>query len=355
MHSRDIILVGASAGGIRALIDVASALPADLPAAIMVVVHTSPGAPGVLPNLLNNAGRLPAAFASDGERIRNGRIYVAPSDRHLLIAEHSIQVSRGPRENGFRPAIDPLFRTAAHFHGPRAIGVVLSGALHDGTLGLKRIKEAGGIAIVQDPEQATHRSMPDSAIAQVQVDYVARVPELAAILAELTRERIEGKKAMAKRRNSQKDIAEVGDRAVTDEFLPGKSSGFVCPECGGALWEVEDGNTLVYRCHVGHSYTESRLIDGSADALEHALWTALRALEENAALNRRLAERMKLRKADVVARSFGEKASDSERRAAAIRGVLLSNGKSAKRKKPVEKPPLVRKVLRQSAKSKRSA
>jgi two-component system chemotaxis response regulator CheB len=183
--ARDIVVIGASAGGVSALLEIAAGLPRGLPASLFVAVHGSPDSPGFLPDVLSRAGPLPASHAVDSERFRHGRIYVAPPDRHMLLTERSIKVTRGPRENGFRPAVDPLFRSAAEGHGSRVIGIVLSGGLNDGTHGLRAIKEQGGIAVVQDVDEALVSSMPASAIQNVNVDHVVTVRELPALLARL--------------------------------------------------------------------------------------------------------------------------------------------------------------------------
>jgi two-component system, chemotaxis family, protein-glutamate methylesterase/glutaminase len=185
MTQRDVVVVGASAGGIEALTTLVRGVPADLPAAVLVVIHIWPYAKSSLPQLLSRAGALPAAHARDGEPIEHGHIYVAPPDHHLLIRDGRIELTRGPRENDTRPAVDPLFRSAAHAYGKRVIGVILSGALYDGTIGLMAVKARGGVAIVQDPEDAAVGGMPRSALKHVAADYVLPVSEMAAVLTRL--------------------------------------------------------------------------------------------------------------------------------------------------------------------------
>src|SRR5688572_26954993 len=186
--NRDIIVIGASAGGVQAVMEIARHLPAEFDASIFVVIHTSPDSPGILPVLIDRAGPLSCAHAIDREIIRRGHIYVAPPDRHLLIRDDMVICTRGPKENGFRPAVDPLFRTAARRFGPRVIGIILSGGLDDGTMGLLNIKQNGGVAIAQDPGEAIFPSMPASAIQNVEVDHVLPVAEMAAVLARLVAE-----------------------------------------------------------------------------------------------------------------------------------------------------------------------
>lgn len=188
IRGRDVIVVGASAGGVEAICQIVAKLPADLPAAVFVVLHIAPSGTSVLPSILSRRGDLPAVHASDGDAIEHGRVYVAPPDHHVLLAETTVRVTRGPRENGYRPAIDPLFQTAARCFGPRVIGVILSGALDDGTAGLKLVKERGGRTLVQDPDDALYRGMPESAIEAVGPDAVLPAAELAGAIAEYTRE-----------------------------------------------------------------------------------------------------------------------------------------------------------------------
>ena len=340
MPGRDIIVIGASAGGVQALMELARGLPEDLPAAVFVVVHTSPISPGILPHIISRAGSLPAAHASDGDAVRHGRIYVAPPDHHLLIKNGTMRVVRGPKENGFRPAVDPLFRTAARVAGPRAIGVVLSGGLDDGTEGLALIKEYGGVAVVQDPDEAPFPSMPASAVAYVQVDHVLPVAEIPAVLARLAREPLPvGALAMKPTNGEEQDVAEIGDASLVTRDLPGPPTAFTCPECGGALWELRQGKLLRFRCHVGHSYTAEGLVAEQTRDLESALWTALRALEEHAGLRRRMAKRARTGSYPAVADEYEKQAQQAEARAGVIRQVLMADEVRQSTLKPPSKPP----------------
>jgi two-component system chemotaxis response regulator CheB len=212
MPGHDIIVVAASAGGVETLCKLASGLPPDLPAAVFVVLHIPPHATSFLPSILSRAGPLPAAHPNDGQAIEHGRIYVAPPDSHLLVKRGHIHLGHGPRENGHRPAADPLFRTAARAYGPRVVGVVLSGNLDDGTAGLLAVKVRGGVAIVQDPSEALYSGMPASASENVAVDWVLPVSEMAALLARLALEPVEEKPAEA----VSKDIEIESDMAELD-------------------------------------------------------------------------------------------------------------------------------------------
>ena len=271
-----VIVVGASAGGVESLSRLVARLPADLPAAVFVVLHISASGPSVLPEILTRAGRLPAAHARDGEAIEPGRIYVAPPAHHLLVKPGRVMVTRGPKENGARPAVDPLFRTAARSYGPWTIGVVLSGGLDDGTSGLMEVKRYEGVAAAQDPGEAIFPSMPASAIENVRVDYVLPLDQLGPLLARLAREPVPAEQGAAfmSRNNGaeQPDVAEVGTDALKSGDLSMPPSRFTCPECGGALWELENGRLLRYRCHVGHGYTADSLMAAQAEKLEDALW-----------------------------------------------------------------------------------
>jgi two-component system chemotaxis response regulator CheB len=318
----DIIVIGASAGGVQALREICKQLPADLPAAVFVVIHTAPTSPGMMPQILDRSGPLPALFAGDGDPIRRGAIFIAPPDRHLLIKDGTMRVTRGPKENGFRPACDPLFRTAARWHGPRVVGVVLSGGLDDGTEGLMFVKQYGGIAIAQDPVEADFPSMPASAIQNVEVDHVLPVKKIAELLVRLAHEPAPPHPEPVAGDGAEMDVAEMGDASLKTKDLPGNPSPFVCPECGGATWELHKGKLVKYRCHVGHSYTAEGMLARQSEELEAALWQAMRALEENAALRRRMASRS-ASQWPSIADSYEKQAEEADHHAEVIRRVLL--------------------------------
>ncbi len=319
---RNIVVIGASAGGIAALNEVMRGLPANFPAAIFVAVHTSPDNPGVLPQILRRAGVLPVEFAHDGDPIVLGRVYVAPPDHHLLLKRDHIRVLRGPKENGFRPAVDPLFRTAAATHGASVIGVVLSGGLNDGTHGLADIVERGGVAIAQDPADALIASMPLHAIQNVEVRRVLAAVDIPAALVELVSETVAPADAAAfDAPDDAPDMAEVLDSQLHSPAGP--PTPYTCPECGGALWEhAVSGKLLRFRCRVGHAYTPEILAAEQEHGLELVLWSALRALEENAALCRRMAERNAAAGATDLARRYDADADQGDRRAAVLRKLL---------------------------------
>jgi two-component system, chemotaxis family, protein-glutamate methylesterase/glutaminase len=324
--AHDIIVMGASSGGIESLMEIVSGLPSDLLAAIFVVLHVSPRGTTKFPEILTRAGHIPAAHALDKEPIRPGRIYVAPPDFHLLLRNGTIRLVRGPKENNARPAIDATFRTAARTYGPRVVGVVLSGALDDGTAGLSAIKERGGIALVQDPSDALFPDMPRNAMEAVKIDYCLPTREIASLLVRLALEPVKGEAAPPVPEEMQKEseIEAMDMGTIEDEEKPGTPSVFGCPECGGVLWELQDDELLRFRCRVGHAYGAEGLLAAQSESLDTALWSAFRALEENAALCRRLAKQALKNQRIKSAKLFEGRAEAAERQADAIRRVLLT-------------------------------
>jgi two-component system chemotaxis response regulator CheB len=321
---RNIIVIGCSVGGVEALQRLVSPLPRDFPAALFVVLHLAPQSTSVLPDILTRAGNLPAVHPKDGEPIRMGRIYVAPPDHHLLIEDGRARVMRGPKENRHRPAIDPLFRSAARWYGPRVIGVVLTGSLDDGTAGLLAIKKRRGIAIVQDPEDAFCGEMPRSAMETVPVDYLeplSRIPEL---LRELVPAEVaENGAGKSSRLKKETNIAELDMNAVEDENRPGIPSQFACPECGGVLWEQDGEEILRFRCRVGHAYTASSLSVEQSEEVEGALWAAMRALEEGASLAKRMAENAARGKRRSLESRYRERAEAKMQQAEVLRKLII--------------------------------
>lgn len=337
--SRDIVVIGGSAGALQPLMELLGGLPAAIPASILVAIHTSPDTPGMLATVLANRTRLTVAYAVDGTRVERGRVYLAPPDHHLLLRNGSMAVTRGPRENGFRPAVDPLFRTAAA-HRERVIGVVLSGGLDDGTRGLAAIKAAGGLAVVQQLDEVFATGMPASAIRNVPVDYVVASSELAPLLTRLIGEAPVVEEPVMTEQDRAPDRAERGLHALAEDRYPGTPSPFTCPECGGALWELTNGNLTRFACHVGHSYTPDTLASGMAATLEAALWTALRALEENSAFLRRMEERATVNGLERIAQGYSAKAKDVEARAEIVRSALVDDvTREARGSAPAPPPP----------------
>ena len=324
-----IVVIGASAGGIEAIARILAELPADVAAAFFVVVHLNASVPSMLSSVLGRKTRLEVVAARDGMKIRCGTVYTATPDRHLLIEPEGIRLGRGARENNVRPAVDPLFRTAAETYGPQVIGVVLSGNLDDGTTGLAEIKRQGGVAIVQEVEDALYPGMPASALQEVpDVDYVVPASAMAGLITELAGTNDREVELVANRWISP-DVARGGERPVSSDEREaadgGDRSSFGCPACGGVLWEVRDGEIVRYRCRVGHMFSDEALLAAQTENLETALWSALRALEEAAEQSGALAARMRARGHAQLADRFTRQAQDALRRAAIVREALTYN------------------------------
>ncbi len=324
MPGHDIIVIGASAGGVEALLQLVSQLSHDLPATVFIVLHVSPLSRSVLPILLDKRGALPAKHAQEGEVFLRGHIYVAPPDHHLTLGQDNVMcVRRGPHENGFRPSVDTLFRSAADVFQERVVGVVLSGMLDDGTAGLEDIKRNGGAAVVQDPTDAVFPAMPQSALDHVAVDFVLPIGEIAARLALLARDSAAEGESTAMREELEPEEKVRRDVVAQERDQRGEQpSTFTCPECGGVVWEQQEEGLLRYRCHVGHVYSVESFLAGQANKLEETLWTALRALEESASVHRRLATRMEQGGHQFSATRFRDQADLSHQHAGRLRQML---------------------------------
>lgn len=287
---------------------------------MFVVLHISASETSVLPKILARNAELPVAHAEDGEPIELGRVYIAPPDRHLLVHEDHVRVVRGPRENNHRPAVDPLFRSAALAYGPRVVGVVLSGALDDGAAGLQAVSRAGGVAVVQDPDDALYRSMPENAIAADEPDYVAPLEEIPEIVLGLTQQESPEPDELSDELAQETAFAEF--ETSTPELPPGEKSIFSCPDCGGVLYELEEGGLLRYRCRIGHAYAAESLSAAQSDSIDRALGIALRALEERAVLSRRLEKRMEEAGRTRLAFRYASRAEEAEEHATALRALI---------------------------------
>ena len=327
MTGHDIVVVGASAGGVEALMKLVSELPADLPAAVFIVLHLQAQNPSLLPEILSRSGQLQARHPTDGEAIQPGRICVAPPDQHLLLEQGHIHLIRGPKENHHRPAIDPLFRSAAAAYGPRVIGVVLTGSLDDGTAGLLAIKRLGGMAIVQDPKEALFPSMPLNAMEHVGVDYTVPLSELGPLLVRLASDPVDREADFMVPKDMELEVhmAEMDMNALNNGKQAGTPSVFSCPECGGVLWEIRDGVLTRFRCRVGHAFSIESMMAAQAEEVEGALWSALKTLEESVNLSRRLEQRAQEDDQERLATLFGERIRDAEQRAELIRSVLFKD------------------------------
>ena len=324
MAKHDIVVIGASAGGVEAISRIVAEFSRDIRASIFVVLHISRGR-SMLPEILTRSGRLPAAHPTDGEPLQYSRIYVAPPDHHMVVQLGSVRTAHTATENGVRPAVDPLFRSAARAYGSRVIGVILTGALDDGTAGSAAIKEAGGITIAQDPEEAFAPGMPRSAVKSGMIDHVRALRDIPPLLSALIdKEAPEvGVPTGPHVRAMESDLAEL-PIALHGNDRPGKPSVFSCPECHGTLWEEEEGGLLRFRCRVGHVYSPDSMLSFQSDEVDRALWTALRTIEERAALAHRLAERARLRQLRWVDKAFTTRAREAEVEARQIRQLLGS-------------------------------
>ncbi|HEY4597082.1 MAG TPA: chemotaxis protein CheB [Thermoanaerobaculia bacterium] len=323
MHYRDIFVIGASAGGVHALAELVAGLPEDLPVSIFVVQHVSPYGRSAMPQILSRSGPLQAVHPEDNARIQKGRIYVAPPDHHLLIQDGRVRLSRAPSENGHRPAVDVLFRSAARACGPRAVGVILTGNLDDGTAGLAQIKKYGGVAVVQDPEEADYPGMPKSAIESVDVDHVVSLSAISELLVGLSREPIAPDPPdppADERATAMKEELERGQDRDENEGGP---SGFTCPECGGALWESREEALVHFRCRTGHAFSPESLLAEQDDNLEFTLWAAVRAFQENADLARRMEHTMANRGAAAGRDRYHRRAEEADRHAEVLRRMLV--------------------------------
>ncbi|MGK3980920.1 chemotaxis protein CheB [Sorangium sp. So ce118] len=315
MPGHDIIVIGASAGGVEVLIGLVGGLPSDLQASLFVVLHLPATARSMLPQILDRVTGMHVATAVDGEPIERGRIYIAPVDNHLMVDEGFVRVERTAKENGHRPAVDPLFRSAAEAYGPRVIGVVLSGMRDCGTAGLLEIKRRGGIAVVQDPKDALFPEMPQSALDNVPVDHCVPLSRLSPLLADLVHQGA-----------GEAPAAAESPHGLVGEKIEAPEIEFTCPDCGGNLVRNGDGAILSFRCKVGHRYTPEGLENEQDEALEAALWVALRTIEDTAALARRMATRAGERNQVHMVAHFEEKVRAAEERGALVRRALLGAG-----------------------------
>ncbi len=302
-----VVVIGASVGGVEAVRSIAAALPAGLAAAVFVVLHIGAHR-SELPWLLNQAGALPACHPADGDPIRPGHIYVAPPDHHMLVERGRVRLTRGPRENWARPAVDPLFRSAARSYGPGAIGVILTGGLNDGTAGLYEIGQCGGTTVVQDPDEAADPGMPRSALRHVAVHHCLPLREIPALLVALVGERpgLSGEGAReagpdagpAPETGLEAGTGAAGEGgaervsdAMTAEYKLDDPVAVTCPDCGGALSRTELGTLTQFRCHIGHVYTAEVMVAAQFAALEWSLGAAMRALSERGELCRQMAHK----------------------------------------------------------------
>jgi two-component system, chemotaxis family, protein-glutamate methylesterase/glutaminase len=307
----DLVVVGASAGGVGTLEGLVGRLPDDLGVAVLVVLHVPSSGVSVLADILDRACSLPVRRAQDGVELERSRILVAPTDHHLLVEGTRVALSRGPLVNGHRPAVDPLFESAARIYGPR---VLLSGTLDDGVAGLGAIKQEGGVTAVQDPDQAPYPGMPQAAIEAAVADYVLSTGDLARLLAS----------AGTGGAGPLRPVGAGEARVIADDSQgPAVLSALTCPNCGGALWEHQRNGVVQFECRVGHQYSPASLFEVQGEALDDALWAAHRALLERADLARRMARRLRRSTLEESALRYDRTAEEAEKRAGILNEALL--------------------------------
>ncbi len=323
--NKDIIVIGTSAGGLDALTKIVRHLPKDFSASIFIVLHMAPESPMILAEILDRAGPLPTINPTDGERIKPGAIYVARPDHHLLLEPGRIRLTRGPKENRFRPAIDPMFRSAAQTYGPRVIGVILTGELDDGTAGLWAVKQLGGTSVVQDPNDALFKGMPLNALRFVKVDYSVSLVDIAPLLITLTSEPIEREGEYHVPENMEIEIKIAKENMAIDAgvFKLGKPSVFSCPECHGVLLELNEGNHSRYRCHTGHAYSTDSLLAALNEKIGETLWSTVRALEEGVLLMKHIAAHLSDSEYRDTAQILINRVKDTQRRAERVRQAAM--------------------------------
>jgi two-component system, chemotaxis family, protein-glutamate methylesterase/glutaminase len=325
---KHIIVIGASAGGFDVIRTLIAGLPADLDAAVLIVWHISPDVHGILPEVLNREHTLPARHAVEGEPLLSRRVYVAPPDHHLLIEKDTVRITRGPKENRFRPAIDPLFRSAAVAYGPNVIGVICSGALDDGTAGLWTIKQYGGVAIVQDPEEAQVPSMPESAIGAVAVDYIVAAAAIAPLLTKLVTEpmpAIVQKPADDTRAQGEIDIALENAEQSRNVYREGKLSPYTCPECQGVLTSLFEGDRIRFRCHTGHAFSADSLLSSIGENIESNLWATIRSMEESIMLLNQMGDNFAEANETRLAGLYFKTAKEAEARMSLVRQAVMNH------------------------------
>lgn len=321
-QGHNIVVLGASAGGLDAVDEVMGRIPPDIPASFFIVQHMAPQDTGAaLLSQLSKHNKLVCKLAIDGEEFTAGTVYIAPPDHHLLVTEKTLLVTKGARENRYRPAIDPMFRSAAVTHGASVIGVVLTGMLDDGTAGLTAIKRCGGITVVQNPKNAAYPEMPQSALNNVDVDHCVELSEMSGLLERLIRSAPGKKDCIPKDIQIEAVIAERILSDVAEVNALGVQVPYNCPNCGGVLWKI-DATDLRYRCHTGHSFTAACLLTSQSEKIEETLWVSLRMFEEHKNLLNNMAEAESRARAKA---SYKQREKDIQIHIERIRAMLLSS------------------------------
>ena len=331
MANRDVLAIGTSAGGFEALRFLAGEFSRDFPASVVVVIHLSSQFRSALDAILTQAGPLPASFAVDGEKLERSHIYIAPAERHLIVESEHLRLGSGPRENNARPALDPLFRSAALCCGTRTVGAVLTGTLGDGAAGLSALKQSGGITVVQDPSDAAFAEMPTTALIRSQPDHVVSLAGMPALFEKLARQPAGQAVPVASNLEYEVNIASGGRGSMSEMDRIGRRSVLACPDCHGVMWEIHEGELVRYRCHVGHAYSAEIMSLALDENLKQAFGSALRALDERVALARKLEVQASTSGRTRIAESWAAKALEFESEAKVIRDSIRRTDEIAAR------------------------
>jgi two-component system chemotaxis response regulator CheB len=326
MHTRDIVAIGSSLGGVAAVGQLLAALPADFPAAILIVLHVGASGKNLLADIYHAQSKLPVHTAKEGERVTRGCVYLAPADHHLLVIDETIRLGRGPRENMSRPAIDPTLRSIGLCYGSRAIGVILTGLLNDGAAGLADLKRCGGTTVVQNPRDALAADMPLGALAASEVDYRAGLSELPELLGTLVKQPADSNPPSVPDIALEVQIA-LGSTVDADVIRRvADPTTYSCPSCGGVMSEMRQRPPLRFRCQVGHAFTGETLMACKEGSLDEAMRIALRVLDERAHLTAQMAHDARSNGRSAAARSYDSTAEHARTSAQSIREAMIKPG-----------------------------
>jgi two-component system, chemotaxis family, protein-glutamate methylesterase/glutaminase len=318
-----IVVLGGSAGGLESLRELLRSVPTELDAAFLVVLHVPAHSPSHLDRILASDTQMPVLAPKDGDVLKRGHVYVASSDQHMMLEDGTIRQTRGPKECRARPSIDVLFRSASVIYGPRTIGIVLSGLLDDGTAGLWAIKDSGGFALVQDPQEAMYSPMPESAMRHVKADVVGSCSVLARAISDIASKKpAERRKERSVRLETENRIASEGNGLQLGVMKMGKVSQYTCPDCHGVLVQIEEGTLVRFRCHTGHAFSLRALLAEVSESIDKGLWDTVRAIEERVLLLRQMSD-LESEETDGKATAFNELADAAEHSIVAIKDLVM--------------------------------
>lgn len=322
MANHDILAIGTSAGGVEALLFLAKNLPREFPAAILVTIHLSRHSQSCLDDILNRIGRFPARFVESGDPLKKGQFHLAPPDRHLLVINEHIVLGYGSRENNSRPAIDPMLRSVAACCGSRTVGVVLTGTLNDGASGLWAVDQCGGVTVVQDPSDAAFPDMPMNALNRLTPDHVVTLAAMPRLLASLASQPAGASMPVPESIRFEVELAKGRPSSIDDMDRLGRRSPLACPDCHGVMWEIDEGDLVRFRCHVGHTYTAELMSMALDESLRRGLASALRALEERRGLARKLEKQAERNDQSMLAASWSARAEEFQEELEVIRNAI---------------------------------